>query len=319
MTEKTVKVAVIGAGYMGMEHVRAFKAMPGVEVAGIFSRTRSRAEALAAEHGIPLVCDSVEELYEKTKADLVVVTVVELSMKEVSKACFKFPWAALLEKPAGMHLPDAEEICAAAKEYGRLAMVAVNRRFYSSTQTVLSAVQEVEGPRYIRVLDQQDQAAALAAGQPAPVVRNWMYANSIHVVDYLRLFGRGKVNKVERIIPFDPENPWMVLAKVEFDSGDVGLYEGVWKGPGPWAVTVCTKQRRWEMRPLEQAVVQNAGERQLKPIDVHPWDSEFKAGLRLQAELALQAVRGGERRVPTLEESLETMRLISDIFAPAYT
>ena len=45
-----VKVAFVGAGYMAEEHMRAFAGLPGVIIAGIHSRTRARAEKLAASH-----------------------------------------------------------------------------------------------------------------------------------------------------------------------------------------------------------------------------------------------------------------------------
>jgi hypothetical protein len=106
-----------------------------------------------------------------------------------------------------------------------------------------------------------------------------------------------------------------VLAEIEFESGDLGVYEGIWNGPGPWAVTVATPGRRWEMRPLEQAVYQNRGERTLNPVDVHPWDKTFKAGFRRQAELAVAAASAREGpQLPTLADGLETMRLIAKIF-----
>jgi hypothetical protein len=169
--------------------------------------------------------------------------------------------------------------------------------------------------RYIRVQDQQDQAAARAAGQPAAVVENWMYANSIHVVDYLRLFGRGRVERVQPVCRWTPDQPGVVISRIEFESGDIGIYEGIWNGPGPWAVSVSTATRRWEMRPLEVASYQNRGERVLHPVDIHPWDTTFKAGFRRQAELAVAAASGGDGAgLVTLDEAIETMRLIAQIF-----
>ena len=108
MTMQKVKVAIIGAGYMAREHIRAFADVPGVAIAGIHSRTRSRAEALANEFGVPGVYDSVSELYERTQANLVVVAVPEMAANSVSRACFEFPWTVLLEKPPGYNLRDAE-------------------------------------------------------------------------------------------------------------------------------------------------------------------------------------------------------------------
>lgn len=313
MKEQCV-VAIVGAGYMGREHIRAFSDVPGVKVAGIHSRTHARAEALAKEYGVPSVCDSVAELYEKTHAQLVVVAVSELAVNAVSRACFEFPWAALLEKPAGYNVADAEEIAAVAQARNRRAFVALNRRFYSSTRAALADLQTNPGRRFIQVLDQEDPKRALQAGQPSLVVDNWMYANSIHVVDYLRLFGRGTITTVEPVLRWDPQNPSVVVAKIEFDSGDVGLYESIWNGPGPWSVCVNTPDKRWELRPVEQAAFQVAGQRNLEPVALHAWDKDFKPGLRLQAEQAMASALGKPTDLPTLNDALETMRLTQAIF-----
>lgn len=315
-TPATCKVAIVGAGNMAREHIRAFADVPGVTIVGIHSRTRSRAEALAAEFNVSGVYDSAAELYERTRAELVVVTVSETAMNPVSRACFEHPWTVLLEKPAGYNVPDAQEIYAAATSQKRKVFVALNRRFLSSTRTVMANLAQGEGPRFIQVQDQEDQSQARAMGQPEIIVRNWMYANSIHLVDCFRIFGRGTITTVKPVFAWDPENPGVVVAKIEFDSGDVGLYEGVWSGPGPWAVTVTTLIKRWEMRPLEQAVFQNRGERRLQPVEVHPWDRDFKPGFRLQAENTVTAALGLPSDSPTLEDAMGTMRLIQAIFEP---
>ena len=309
------RVAFVGAGSMAREHIRALADVPGVVLSGIHSRTRARAEALAKELEVGLVCDSIEELHDRSHADLVVVSVPELSANEVSRRCFAFPWTALLEKPAGYDLADAEAIASAAHAAKRRVFVALNRRLYSSTQAAVDDLATRNEARYIRVQDQQDQASALAAGQPALVVKNWMYANSVHTIDYLRVLGRGRVADVKAVFPWTPDRPGVVVSEVRFDSGDIGIYEGIWNGPGPWAVTVSTPSKRWEMRPLEQAVFQNRGERVLNPIEVHPRDKTFKAGFRRQAELAVDAaVKQGGTGLATLDDALETMRLVSRIF-----
>ncbi len=311
----TCNVAFVGAGSMAREHLKAFRDVPGVALRGIHSRTRARAEALAAEFGIGGVHDSVDELYAETRADLVVVAVPELSTNAMCHACFGHSWILLVEKPVGYDFEDASAIEKAARDRGRNVRVGLNRRFYSSTRTALEDLGRSSAPRFIHVQDQQNQAAALASGQPELVVRNWMYANSIHLIDYLRVFGRGPVTSVTPVMVWNASTPGVVLATVEFASGDRGLYEGIWHGPGPWAVTVSTAECRWEMRPLEQAAFQNAGERWHNDVEVHAWDREFKAGFRAQAEEVVRAVRGEPSTVPTISESLETMALVKAIFA----
>lgn len=312
--EKICTVAVIGAGYMAREHIRAFADFSNVRIIGITSRTKARAESLAAEYNIPNVCDSVGELYEKTKADLVVVCVPELAANQVCRFVFEHPWTALLEKPVGYDLDDAEEITTMAKSKNSKAFVALNRRYYSSTRTVLSDMQQGEGLRYIHIQDQEDPKRALEAGQPKLVVDNWMFANSVHVIDYFCMFGRGEIVAVESIIPWQPKSPGVVVAKVLFDSGDIGLYEGIWSGPGPWSASINTAKKRWEMRPLEQAAFQLDGQRKLEQVPVDSADQKFKPGLRLQAQEAISAALGDPTDLPTLDDALRTMKLVSAIF-----
>lgn len=313
MNEIKVKVAFIGAGYMTSEHIKAFTDS-NVELVGIFFRTKSRAEALALEINIPIICDSVEELYRVTKADLVVISVPELSVKTVCLEVFNYSWACLIEKPAGYDLADAMLIADAAKKSNTCAYVALNRRHYSSTREVLAELSGYSQPRIIHVYDQEDPKAALLAGQPELVVKNWMYANSIHMIDFFNVLGRGKVISIENINPWNSSNPRFVMSLISYDSGDIGIYEAVWNAPGPWAVVVTTQDKRWEMRLLEQAFVQYYGSRKQEPIAVNELDTKFKPGLRLQAEEAIKAVSGQKHNLPTLDDALESMKLVKSIY-----
>ncbi len=307
-------MAVVGAGYMAREHIRAFNDIDGVTVVGIHSRTRARAEGLASEFHVAGVYDSIDDMYKGTAADLVVVTTPELETNRVCRACFEHPWTVLIEKPAGYDVADAADIAKVAAAKGRRAFVALNRRHYASTRSVVADLASLEGPRLIVVRDQQDPVTALQVGQPPLVVKNWMYANSVHVVDYFTLLARGRVASVDRVIPYNSADPRYVAAKVTYDSGDIGLYEAIWDGPGPWAVTVNTPQKRWELRPLERVATQARGTRALVPTDLDPIDERFKAGLRYQAELAVAAAAGRPTTLPTLVEALVSMRLVESIY-----
>jgi len=309
------RVAIVGAGYMAQEHARAFSGLPGVELVGVFSRTRASAQQLADEWGFECVASSIHELYERTRADLVVVTVRELAMREIATACFRYPWTVLLEKPAGYDLADAEAILAASADAAAGVYVALNRRAYASTRAAADFLVCDDGRRLIVVQDQQDIAGALESGQPTEVARNYMFANSIHVIDYFRQFGRGEVVDVIPSVPWTPDSPGFVVSTILFSSGDVGLYQGVWNGPGPWAVSVTTPDVRLEMRPLESLGVQKRNERRLTAQDADPIDSEFKPGLRFQAMQAIAAARRQPSALATLLDATESMRLCARIFS----
>lgn len=309
------RVAIVGAGNIAREHARAFADVPGVTIAGIYSRTRARAEALARECGARAVFSSIAELYEKTEAHLVVVAVSLADTAAVGRECFDFPWYILLEKPPALTVPVAEELCAAARARSRTVLVALNRRFLSSTRAALDDLARDTRPRFIMVQDQEDLVQAAALGHPGVVLDHWMYANAIHLIDYFCLFGRGEIEGVEPVLSWNSSKPGVVVAKVTFTSDDVGVYQAIWNGPGPWAAAIVTPGTRWEMRPLEEAAVQRAGKRRLEPVAPGEWDRRFKPGFRLQAETAVNHALGGRTDFPTLDDAMKTMRLVEAIYS----
>lgn len=322
---RDLSIAIVGAGSMAREHAKTFASLPGVKVSGLTSRTRVRADALANELGIPIVADAIDELHERTTADLLIIAVPELSANPVAMQAFRHPWAVLMEKPAGYDLADAEKIAAASTDREQRAhrsatpvgrvMVGLNRRFYSSARTIKADLDtRPDDKRFIHVQDQQSYAEARRYNHPPQVVERFMYANSIHLIDLIPFFARGVVTRVEPVTPWRGEDTEVMLAYVEFDSGDTALYEGLWKGPGPWAANVSTPGKRWIMQPLEQATYQNAGERQRHTIEPSEDDRQFKAGFLLQAKAAVAAVRGEASSIPSIDDSLQTMRLIHGMF-----
>lgn len=295
-------------------HALAFGDIPDVSLKGIFSRTRARAETVAAEFGIEGIYDSIEDLWEQTRADVIVIAVSELAVSQICRSAFKYPWLCLVEKPVGYDLENAREILEEAGKTGARAYVALNRRHYGSTRAVFSELAKIDGPRLVQVSDQENPQIALEAGKDPLIVKNWMYANSIHLIDYFRVFCRGDLGSVQHIIPWNPERPEYVLSKLEFSSGDVGIYQASWNRPGPWAVTISTGSKRFEMRPLEQATIQEGPSRMVRALASDPWDSQFKPGLRFQAEEIVLALQNDSWRLPTLAEGFATMELINKIY-----
>jgi predicted dehydrogenase len=312
-----VRVALIGAGYMAREHLRAFAACPDVQLLGIHSRSEARAQELAAAYPGLEVCATIAELYARTAADLVVVAVPELACLPVCEQAFQHDWTLLIEKPVGHTLAEACQIERIAATHTAQAYVALNRRFYSSTLQLQQSLNPIEAPRLVTILDQEDPAAALAAGQPPEVVLHWMFANSIHLIDYFSLLCRGEHLETQVLTPWQPEAPGPVVAHLRFGSGDIGLYQAVWNAPGPWSVAVSTPLLRAELRPIEQLSLQPAGSRQVQLQPADPLDQQFKPGLLRQAQAAIQAARGESTTLPTLAEANRSMALVASIYGMA--
>jgi predicted dehydrogenase len=307
------KVAFIGAGYMTVEHIKAFKDIDSVSLVGIHSRTKERANNLAKDFGILGVYDSIEDLYNFTKADLVVISVPELSTKDVVLKAFNFPWKCLIEKPVGYNLEEAEFITDYANKKGIVAYVALNRRHYSSTRTLLKKLDINNSNRIIFIQDQEDLNEAIKFGQPELVIKNWMFANSIHLIDMFCILGRGKVTKVENIIKWDPNKPYFVMSKIDFESGDIGIYHAVWNAPGPWSVSVSTLSEKFELKPIEFCNILKLGSRKAQEIEIENIDIKYKPGLRHQAELFVKSLNY-PTDLPTLQGALRSMDIIDKIY-----
>jgi predicted dehydrogenase len=94
MAFKPVRVGILGAGFVAELHAGILREMgAGVEVVAIAARTRARAEALAARHGIGAVLPDVESLLARADVDLVDLCVPNYAHAE----------CALLAAQAGKH------------------------------------------------------------------------------------------------------------------------------------------------------------------------------------------------------------------------
>lgn len=311
---KACRVAFVGGGPMTAEHVKAFSGLPGVELVGIHNRTADKAQAIAQNYGIEQVYETLEAMLETARPDLVVLAVYETVIVEIAERILKYPVALFMEKPVGLDLKEARLLQSLAREKGRSVWVGLNRRAFGSTRAALRDLEQNSGPRFIHVQDQQSLETARVIGHAEPVVKNWMYANSIHLVDYLVTFGRGDIDTVNVLQPWNPDVPGVVVAHVSFSSGDKGIYQAIWNGPGPWACTVSASHRRWELRPLEKAAFQNAGERALNEAPAVAEDSDYKPGFREQAENVIRAWNGAESKAVSLDVALISTELTARIY-----
>lgn len=139
-----ITVAIIGAGYMANEHIKAFNDISDVCVVGIYSKTKLKSDKLAAIYNIQNVCDSIDELYKKTKADIVVVCTSVLSIHDVSIKCFRYNWVCLIEKPVGYNLEEAKSIFEQSVTSKSRVYVSLNRRNYSSTISVIESLKKFQ-------------------------------------------------------------------------------------------------------------------------------------------------------------------------------
>ena len=93
-----------------------------------------------------------------TMPELVMV-VPELSCMEVCEQAFNYPWTLLVEKPVGHTLDNAIHLECLAVKLRAKVYVALNRRFYGSTQSMAEKLDKVKSQRVVTILDQEDMGS----------------------------------------------------------------------------------------------------------------------------------------------------------------
>jgi predicted dehydrogenase len=311
---KKIKLGIVGAGYMALEHIKAFSDIEGIEIVAITSRSSERAKELAKAYGIGSVCLSISDMYHRHEPNGLIVAVSEIETYGVLINAAQYSWSILVEKPAGLNFTEAKKLYENVKFKQDSIFVAFNRRHYSSTREVLKQLNQGHGSRIIVVNDQEDSEFELANQRHRDVVENWMYANSIHLIDYFSLFCRGELKNLKNIVPWKGLGTEFVHCELEYSSGDKGVYLAYWNRPHPWSVSISTKENWWEIRPIESAARISRESRVPVHIAKSKWDSDFKPGLRLQAEEFISHLNMHQNNLPTIKDSLSTMELVSKLY-----
>jgi predicted dehydrogenase len=125
-TSGKVRVAVVGAGEFGRNHVRVYREMDAVDLVGVVDRDSGRADSVATEFGTTAIA-SLEEL--RGRVDAVSVAVPTISHGEVGCQLMEMGFDVLVEKPMAATLAEADELLAAARRHGRILQVGHVERF----------------------------------------------------------------------------------------------------------------------------------------------------------------------------------------------
>jgi predicted dehydrogenase len=234
-------------------------------------------------------------------------------MISVYPTLFAQPWASLVEKPLGLDMREAAELHALARSLGHRGFVGFNRRHYQATKVAQGVVAGCTGPRHVIVFDQQDRNVAASHGHPESVVRNYMYANSIHLLDYFSMFCRGSLEDVVPVRPWTGELGVTMEVELRFDSGDTGRYYAVWEQSARWAIHVHVNDTVATMKPLEKLTITINGDDAMPEID-YSFDEQFKPGFHDQAAAFLESVGTGGTACPDFDEALRTTRLVARVY-----
>jgi predicted dehydrogenase len=138
----TLRVGVLGAGWAGEAHVAAYSRLPGVEVTGLWNRTKMRAEALASKLGYAdlTVYDDWQSLIGAGSCDVISIATAPMLRSDPLLAALDQGCHVLVEKPVSVGVQEARVMAAAAEATNTVTASCFNWRYAPAYQTAQKAV-----------------------------------------------------------------------------------------------------------------------------------------------------------------------------------
>ena len=210
MTDKPIRVAVVGAGEFGRNHVRVWRELPGAELVGVVDANAARAESVAAEFGTRIIRDISSLRAEGVQAVSLAVPTKEHA--RIGCQLLDGGLDVLVEKPMAASLSEADALIASATRNRRVLQVGHLERF----NPAITAVQKiVSRPMFFEV-------HRLGIFTPRSLDIDVVYDVMIHDLDILLSLVNSPVVDLKAVgIPVMTDKVDIAQARIEFESGTV--------------------------------------------------------------------------------------------------
>jgi len=210
VTPKSSRVAVVGVGEFGRNHVRVWRELEGAELVGIVDTDTDRAAKIAAEFGTRVLPDLDALAAEKT--DAVSLAVPTKEHARIGCRLLAAGYDLLVEKPMAASLGEADALIAAAKRAGRILQIGHLERF---NPAVVAARKIVAQPMFFEV-------HRLGIFTPRSLDIDVVYDVMIHDLDILLALVNAEVVDLKAVgIPVITDKVDIAHARIEFATGTV--------------------------------------------------------------------------------------------------
>jgi predicted dehydrogenase len=189
---RPLRFAIFGTGFWSRFQLAGWHELEGAECVALYNRTRTKAEALAREFGVPAVYDDPEELLRREDVDFIdIITDVDTHSRFVHLAA-EHRRPAICQKPLAPSLEDAECMVTTCREAGVLLLVHENWRWQTPIRQLKRVIDEGRIGTPFRARIDMISGFDVFANQPflAELERFLLTDIGSHILDVARfLFG----------------------------------------------------------------------------------------------------------------------------------
>ena len=310
---KKFNIAFIGAGKTMHDHLLVLSSIKEFNLVALHSRSIDKVRIIQKKYKTIKFYEDIGEMYKHENIDMVFVVVSLESILEVALKVLDFKWNIFFEKPLGINYDEFKKIKKKCKKNKSKVFVGLNRRNYSSTLNLIKLLKSTTGKRLIQINDQEDTNSLNKINFNSKVRNNWMYCNSIHLIDYCNFATRGRLVSCKKFSQ-QQNKAENIISILEFSSGDIAIYKVVWNKPGPWSVAINTKEKYFVKRPIEELRYLAHGTKKFIKIKKDTNDEKFKPGFYNQAKEIMNFLKGLRHNLVDLPEYETTLKMIKYIY-----
>lgn len=139
----SVRVGVIGVGYLGQHHARIYSEIEEAELIAVVDIDQKRADTFAAKYGCEAYYDFRDVL---NKVDVLSVVTPTTTHHDIALSCLKAGKDILIEKPITANIKEADELIRESEKMGCIIQVGHLERY---NPAVLAASEMFKEPMFI--------------------------------------------------------------------------------------------------------------------------------------------------------------------------
>lgn len=206
-TDRSLRVGVIGVGYLGRFHAQKYAALPGVTLVAVVDTNADRAAEIAHESRTTAHTD-YRDLFGQV--DCVSIAVPTQFHHSVAQDFLSRDIDVLVEKPLTATAAEGHELVTLADRHKRILQVGHLERFNPALRSLTGIL---TAPRFIEC---HRVAPFVERGTDVDVVRDLM----IHDLDVILSLVRSSVTSIEAFgVPVLTSEPDIANARLRFASG----------------------------------------------------------------------------------------------------
>ncbi|GAB2190231.1 hypothetical protein MAH1_18390 [Sessilibacter sp. MAH1] len=231
-----VKLALIGAGKMGLSHFAISSAHPDVEIVGVCDNATYLTSVISKHLGFSTYSD-YKKMFKEARPDAVIISTPNSTHFDLAKFALEQGAHVFLEKPLCLDPAQGRTLFEIASAKNLVNQVGYHNRFIGTFQEMkrliaagaIGEVYHLEGKAYGQVVIRPSKSASTWRSKKSEG-GGCLHDYACHVVDLMNYIGEtpSKVRSAQLQSIFSADIEDAVFANFEYASGATGYLEANW-------------------------------------------------------------------------------------------